>query len=56
MRYEADMMQQVNLCHLYATTMLLCVQDAVTHDVVKKMPYLDMCFSEVLRLHPPAGR
>ena len=33
----------------------LC-KDTVTHDVVQKMQYLDMCFSEVLRINPPAGR
>jgi len=31
-------------------------QGVVTHDLVKKMQYLDMCFSEVLRLNAPAGR
>ena len=31
-------------------------KDAVTHDVVQKMMFLDMCFNEVLRINPPAGR
>jgi len=35
---------------------LYFTQVAVTHDLLKKMQYLDMCFSEVLRLNAPAGR
>jgi cytochrome P450 len=31
-------------------------QDHVTFDVINKMPYLDMCVSETLRLYPPGPR
>jgi len=31
-------------------------QTEVTHDIVNKMPYLDMCLSETLRLYPAGPR
>lgn len=36
--------------------LLLAVQDHVTYDLVQKMPYLDMCLSEILRLYPAGPR